>query len=62
MSICYVENLQVTVKEILKSIVPTIIKFSLCDSLTSKIETIKDLGSLFDLDSTVDSLLEKLNP
>lgn len=57
-----VETLQVILKEILKSIIPTIIKLSLCDSLTSKIETIKDLGSHFDLDSTVDSLLEELNP
>ena len=55
-------TITVILKQVVRYIFPTLIKLTLCDSLTSKIETLKEFGSSVDMDDTIDSILEDLNP
>ena len=55
-------TITVILKQVIRYIFPTLIKLTLCDSLTSKIETLKEFGSSVDMDDTIDSILEDLNP
>ena len=48
-------------KEVLASLVPLILKIFFSDALTTKVECIKEIGNLLNIDETIDKTLEELN-
>ena len=49
-------------KEVVKLLIPTIVRLSLCDTLTSKIEILRDIGSTLKIDDTITEIIDEMNP